>query len=282
MPSHTAHRPSRRLGQNFLVDSRIAEEIVSNVSPNPNDTVLEPGPGHGKLTRLLQKKAGKVIAVEKDPHLASELRETFAKATNITILEGDVLEMEEGLPSFNKVVTTPPYYLSSKLVLWLASREFDLCSIVFQKEFGDRLLASPGTSDYGRLTVAAQRKLDLEKIRVIPRTAFSPRPKVDSVLLKVRRKRVVTELDERLFEELVRGVFNQRRRLLKSSLRHFLTLKYGRDEARNLLEKIEISEDRVYELSISQLENLSLQLWRVLSDRLASGSVSAHAKVNHI
>ncbi|HEX4921009.1 MAG TPA: 16S rRNA (adenine(1518)-N(6)/adenine(1519)-N(6))-dimethyltransferase RsmA [Candidatus Bathyarchaeia archaeon] len=270
-----AHRPSKRLGQNFLVDQRVAEQIVSNVSPGPNDSILEPGPGHGTLTQLLQEKAGKVIAIEKDPVLVRDLKQKFADSQTVIVLEGDFLEMAGSLPSFNKIVSTPPYYLSSKMVLWLAGTKFDLASIVFQKEFGDRLLASPGTADYGRLTVAAQRKLNVGRVQVIPRTAFNPRPKVDSILLRITPTSARTELDEPLFEELVRGLFNQRRRLVKSSLRHFLALKFDAEIGKKVLERVSVPDARVYQLSIDQFENLSLQLWRIVSDTITSGQLSA-------
>ncbi|HEX9196525.1 MAG TPA: 16S rRNA (adenine(1518)-N(6)/adenine(1519)-N(6))-dimethyltransferase RsmA [Candidatus Bathyarchaeia archaeon] len=263
------HRPSKRLGQNFLTDPSIAEEIVSSVSPGPLDTVLEPGPGHGTLTRILQKKASKLVAIEKDLDLATELREAFRNAPNVTILEGDILKMGESIPPFNKLVSTPPYYISSKLTLFLASRKFDIAAVVFQKEFGERLLAEPGSRDYGRLTVMARRKLDVERIRDISRTAFSPRPKVDSTLLRFTPKLGLTEIDEVLFEEMVRGIFTQRRRLSRVALVHFLRLKYGRETAREVVGRISVPDARVYELSISQLERLSLQLWRVLSDSFA-------------
>ena len=267
------HRPSKRLGQNFLTDPGIAEEIVSSVSPGPGDTVLEPGPGHGTLTRLLQKKAGRLIAIEKDPGLASELREAFRNESNVTVLEGDILKIGQSIPAFNKLVSTPPYYISSKLTLFLASRKFDVAAVVFQKEFGERLLAEPGSRKYGRLTVMAGRKLNMERIRDISRIAFNPRPKVDSTLLRFTPKHGLTEIDEPLFEELVRGIFTQRRRLLKGALTHFLSLKYGRELGRELVSRISIPDARVYQLSIEQLENLSLQTWRVVSNAIVSGSL---------
>jgi 16S rRNA (adenine1518-N6/adenine1519-N6)-dimethyltransferase len=267
------HRPSKRLGQNFLTDPSISREIVSSISPGPHDTVLEPGPGHGALTRLLQKEAGKVVAIEKDPGMVSELRELFRNSPNVTILEGDILRMGESLPAFNKVVSTPPYYISSKLTLLLTRKKFDLAAVVFQKEFGERLLAEPGTRDYGRLTVMTRRKLNVEKIRDISRTAFYPRPKVDSTLLRFTPKDGLTEIDEVLFEEVVRGIFNQRRRLLKGALTHFLTLKYGRETGKQLVSRISIPDARVFQLSTDQLENLSLQIWRVVSDAISSGGL---------
>ncbi len=274
-PHEGRHRPSKRLGQNFLLNRNIAEQIVSSISPGPSDTILEPGPDHGTLTRLLIEKAGRVIAVEKDSRLVSELRDTFRNQPNLTIVEGDVLKMGDSLPVFNKLASTPPYYISSKLTLLLTQKKFDVAAIVFQKEFGERLLAEPGTTDYGRLTVMARRKIDVEKIRDISRIMFSPRPKVDSTLLRLTPKRWIAELDEVLFEELVRGIFTQRRRLLKSALSHFLALKYGREMAKDLLARLSLPDARVYQLSIAQLENLSLQLWRIVSNRMVSGGLNA-------
>ena len=273
-PSKAKQWPAKRLGQNFLTQPTIAEEIVDSISPGPFDTVLEPGPGHGTLTRILIKKAGKVIAVEKDPALVRELREIFHEQPNLTIVEGDILKMDESLPGFNKLVSTPPYYISSKLVLFLTRKSFDVAAIVFQKEFGDRLLAEPGTADYGRLTVMAGRKLNVERIRIISRNAFYPRPKVDSTLLRFTPKRVA-EIDEPLFEDLVRGIFTQRRRLLKGALAHFLALKYGRETGRELVGRMKIPDARVYQLSIDELEHLSLQLLRTLSDAIVSGELKS-------
>jgi 16S rRNA (adenine1518-N6/adenine1519-N6)-dimethyltransferase len=253
------HRPSKRLGQNFLLDPGIASDIVSSIHPSQSDVVLEPGPGHGTLTRLLQKKAGEVIAVEKDPVLVSELTKTFAAYSNVTIIEGDILKTRP-LPDFNKIVSTPPYYLSSKLALFLSKTKFEMAGIVFQKEFGERLLAEPGTREYGRLTVSVRRRMNIEKIREISRTAFRPRPKVDSILLRMTPQQDLRRLDEPMFEEVVRGVFTQRRRLVRGALLHFLSKKLGRENGRKLLSEISFPDSRVYQLSISQLEELSEQI----------------------
>ena len=263
------HRPSKRLGQNFLLDQNIASDIVSSIHPTESDTVLEPGPGHGTLTRLLQKKAGKVIAVEKDPILVRELTEAFRDYPNVIIIEGDILKTKP-LPDFNKVVSTPPYYLSSKLALFLSKTKFDKAAVVFQKEFGERLLAEPGTREYGRLTVSVRRRLSIEKIREISRTAFQPRPKVDSILLRMTPQASFRQLDELLFEEIVRGVFNQRRRLVRSALLHFLTKKLGRENGRRIMSEIAIPDARVFQLSTAQLEDLSEQLAPRVGGRIAS------------
>jgi 16S rRNA (adenine1518-N6/adenine1519-N6)-dimethyltransferase len=259
-------RPSKRLGQNFLTDNRVASRIVSVAELGTEDTVLEPGAGYGTLTHLLEHRAGRVIAVEKDRRLASQLRKEFEKSSSVSIIEGDVLKVE--LPPFNKVVGTPPYAVSSKLVLFLTKRKFDLASLVFQKEFGERLVAKPGTSDYGRLSIAAQRSLTIQPITNVSSGAFRPRPKVDSVLLRILPRKIGDNVDEKLFEELVRGLFNQRRRLVRSSLLHFLSKKLGRDKALATIKTVDVSEKRVFQLTMPDLEDLCRQL----SDALGNNS----------
>jgi 16S rRNA (adenine1518-N6/adenine1519-N6)-dimethyltransferase len=262
------HRPSKRLGQNFLLDQRIALDIVSSIHPSKSDTVLEPGPGHGTLTRLLQKEAGRVVAVEKDPLLVRELTETFRDCSNVVVVEGDILKTRP-LPDFNKIVSTPPYYLSSKLALFLSRTKFDTAGIVFQKEFGERLLAQPGTREYGRLTVSVRRRLKIEKVRAISRTAFQPKPKVDSILLRMTPQETVRDVNELLFEEVVRGVFTQRRRLARGALTHFLTKRLGRENGRKLVSEIAVPDARVFQLSIAQFEDLSESLKPSLASKLA-------------
>jgi 16S rRNA (adenine1518-N6/adenine1519-N6)-dimethyltransferase len=217
---------------------------------------------------LLQEKAGKVIAVEKDPLLVRELTESFGEYSNVVVIEGDILKINP-LPDFNKVVTTPPYYLSSKLALFLSKTMFDIAGVVFQKEFGERLLAEPGTREYGRLTVAVRRRLKIEKVREISRTAFHPRPKVDSILLRMTPRPSFRQLDEPLFEEVVRGVFNQRRRLVRGALLHFLTQKLGRENGRKIMSEIGVPDARVYQLSIAQLEDLTVTLSPMLAGKIA-------------
>jgi len=218
---------------------------------------------------LLREKAGKVVAVEKDPVLVRELRETFKDHSNVVIVEGDILKINP-LPDFNKLLSTPPYYLSSKLALFLSKTKFDVASVVFQKEFGERLLAEPGTREYGRLTVSVRRRLNIEKIREISRTGFRPRPKVDSILLRMTFQQSLRQLDEPLFEEVVRGVFTQRRRLVRGALLHFLSKKLGRENGRKIMNEIAFPDSRVYQLSIAQLEDLSEQLAPRLGGKTAS------------
>ncbi len=258
-----ANRPLKRLGQNFLTDRRTAEDIVASANLTKRDTVLEPGPGEGALTCLLAEKAGRVIAVEKDRNLAGQLKEALGRFHNLEIVEGDVLKVE--LPKFNKLLSTPPYYLSSKLVIFLTKIDFDLASIVLQKEFGDRISAKPGSPDYGRISIISKRRFNVELLQGIPRTAFHPRPKVDSVLVRLSKKPARLGIEEGFFEDLVRGIFTQRRRLTRSALAHFLSLRMGHEAALEALKRVSIPDARVYQLSIEQLESLSTQLYSSMS-----------------
>jgi len=259
------YRPLKRLGQNFLADKRVAARVVSNAELTASDTVLEPGPGYGTLTSLLEKQAGRIIAVEKDRRLAAHLRSEFKNSQSIEVIEGDVLEIP--LPPFNKVVGTPPYALSSKLILFLTRKKFELASLVFQKEFGERLLAETGTAGYGRLSIAAQRSLSIRPIMNISAASFRPRPKVDSILLRISPKEVNTAVNQELFEELVRGLFNQRKRVVRSSFLHFLCQKIGREKARSILETVTLPEKRVFQLNISDLEEISRKLSETLESQ---------------
>jgi 16S rRNA (adenine1518-N6/adenine1519-N6)-dimethyltransferase len=264
----TPHRPVRRLGQNFLKDSTIAERIVLAAKLDKDDVVLEPGAGLGVVTRLLEKKAGRVIAVEKDIRLVSRLREIFKTSSAVDVIEGDVLKVT--LPSYNKVVGTPPYYISSKLVLMLQHNDFTAAHLVFQKEFAERLLAKPGTREYGRLSVTAQRQMTIRTLMEIPRSSFEPKPKVDSALVELVPKSYRGDVDVEVFGEMVRAIFTQRRRLVRGSLFHFLKLKFGADKAKSILRNLTIPDSRVYEMSINQLEELAIQLAAASSTNMMS------------
>ena len=253
-----SYRPSKRLGQNFLKDHNIARRIVAIGELSREDIVLEPGPGYGTLTRLIVETGARVLAVEKDHRLAHDLREFFLSEPRVSVLEGDVLRMY--IPDFNKIVGTPPYNISSKLILLMLKHRFDLASIVLQKEFGQRLLAKPGSADYGRLSVMSQRGLHLEKMGEIPRTVFQPRPKVDSVLLRLRRKTIADEVDPELFEWLVRELFTQRKRLVRGAIKHALSRKFGSKLVEVIVQRIRIPDSRVFQLSAEGFESLTRQL----------------------
>jgi len=256
--SQTPHRPSKRLGQNFLRDERVANAIVSEADLSRTDSVLEPGAGHGAITRLLEPRVNHVIAVEKDPRLAIELRHLFSKSQSVEVIEGDVLRTL--LPDFNKAVGTPPYNISSRLILLLQRSQFRQAHLVFQKEFAERLLAQPGTPDYGRLSIMTQRTMTINPLMTVSRESFTPRPKIDSMLVRFEPRPYRVDVDTAIFADIVRGIFTQRRRLLRGALLHYLRLKLGREEAKKIVASLDFPGSRVYELSITELEELSMQL----------------------
>lgn len=246
----------KNLGQHFLVNKEMLLKLVNYAEVNEKDIVLEAGAGLGNLTALIAEKAGKVIAVEKDRYLAEALKRRF-KDTNVQVIEGDILKIQ--LPYFNKILSNIPYYISSKFILLILKHKFDLAILTLQKEFAERLKAQPGTRKYGRITVTVNRRMNLEILDAIPRTMFIPKPKVDSLIVKFKPKEVKAEINEELFEDLVKSLFNQKRRKINKVLLRFLIEKYG-EEGKKIFMKLSFPEKRVYEFSIEELENLTKQI----------------------
>src|SRR5664279_3644417 len=152
--------PNKLLGQNFMVEPSLYPKLCTYAALSCTDVVLDAGAGFGWLTRFLAGKCKRVIAVEKDPHVAMVLREQVRDLGNVAVVEGDVLK--EALPRFNKVIAIPPYYLSSHLVLWLIERKVDCGVMILQKEFVDRLAAHVGGEEYGWLTVVAGQGAEIQ------------------------------------------------------------------------------------------------------------------------
>jgi 16S rRNA (adenine1518-N6/adenine1519-N6)-dimethyltransferase len=248
-------RPLRRLGQNFLVDRTARELIVKSSDLQPSDVVLEVGPGKGFLTEALLAHAGKVIAVEKDPRLAIMLRNKYGRNRRLRVIQGDILKVK--IPAFNKVVCTPPYYISSRLVLLLVSKRFRCAVLALQKEFAERLAAKPGSPDYGRISVMVQHRSSVVMTGIIRKDAFKPVPKVDSAVVMIKRKKPdVPVRSERAFGELVRFMFTQRRKMARKVLRQYLETFHAHV---NLANQALTSQPngRVFQLSVSDFERLS-------------------------
>ncbi len=204
-----------RYSQNFLVNGKIADYIVEQAELHPEDTVLEIGPGRGILTERLIKR-GKVIAVEIDNELCDLLQFKFEneiKEKKLKLICGDALKIE--FPQFTKVVANIPYHISSPLIFKILSYEFKEGLITVQKEFGERLVAEPGTKKYGRLSVMAYYYGDAKLIKIVKRGNFRPVPKVDSVIVKiVKHERFCYKRE--VVEEAVRKMFSQRRKKIKN------------------------------------------------------------------
>jgi 16S rRNA (adenine1518-N6/adenine1519-N6)-dimethyltransferase len=210
--------PKKHLGQNFIVEDHFLQLMLSYVALESSDVVLEVGAGLGFLTHLLAQKSKKVVAVESDPRLVQVLRSELAGLDNVELIEGDVLEVP--LPTFNKVVSNPPFSISSPLLFWLLNKPFDCAVLMFQKEFARRLDAEIGSKDYSRLTVSTYYSAEVELLDDVPKEAFYPQPDVDVVIVRLKSKRSPPfhVKDERVFHEIVRTLFTQRNRKVRNAV----------------------------------------------------------------
>jgi len=241
--------PKKRLGQNFVVDDLLLQSMIAYADVKMDDVVLEVGAGLGFLTRLLSPRAKKVIAVEIDPRLTVILREQLSSLSNVELIEGDILTVS--IPHLDKVISTPPYSISSPLLFWLIEKTFKLTVLAFQEEFARRLTATVGSKDYSRLTVATYYRVDAELLDHIPRSSFYPPPDVDSMIVRLRPKpRPFRVKDERTFFELVQIAFTQRNKKLRNAILPFLQ-KHGvtREKAQIMADSLTFHDKRVRELA---------------------------------
>jgi len=211
----------KSLGQNFLIDKNVLETIV-NVVKIENKTVLEVGPGTGNLTSyILKKKPKKVIVIEKDNKLAQNLKVNFKE--NLSIINEDILKVDETELVNEKVVVfgNLPYNISTEILSkWIINLKsnfwFDCLILMFQKEVADRIIAEVNTSNYGRLSIICNWKLNIHKICDINPEAFSPKPKIDSSLLFFNPKKNFIKINNpNNLEKVTRIFFSQRRKMLK-------------------------------------------------------------------
>jgi 16S rRNA (adenine1518-N6/adenine1519-N6)-dimethyltransferase len=256
--------PKKRLGQNFTVNSEILQRLVSHASLTKDDVVLEVGAGFGFLTPLLSGACKKVIAVEVDPTLVNFLRKQLHSLQNVELIEGDILNVS--LPLFNKVVSAPPYSISSPLLFRLLENKFDSAVLILQKEFAERLAASVGSKDYGRLTVTIYYRADVELLGFVPRTMFYPPPDVDSMMVRLKPRAAPFHVDnEETFFELVRTLFTQRNKKVRNGLIPFLRKReLSKEDAVELADSMVYSAKRVRELAPEDFGILTNMLLRKL------------------
>jgi len=201
-------------GQHFLIDDQIIERILSYADIQPTETILEIGGGTGNLTRKLARRCHKLSVIEADWRLAEKLR----IMPGVEVLHGDALRVE--FPSFDKTVSNLPYQISSEVTFKLLKYPFVCGILMYQREFAERMVAAPGTKNYSRLTVCLSYKSQVEVLENVASTAFIPRPRVDSAIVKiVPVKPRFDVLDEVFFHNFVRALFTQRRKRLKAALR---------------------------------------------------------------
>ena len=214
-------KAKKSLGQNFLIDKNILEKII-NITNIEEQTILEIGPGTGNLTSsILKKKPKKFFVIEKDNDLAITLKKKFNK--QLTIINKDVLKIDETklFKEKVKVFGNLPYNISTEIITkWINNLKtnfwFDCLILMFQKEVANRIIAEFNTSNYGRLSVISNWKLNIKKICDIKPDAFSPKPKIDSSLLIMNPKKNFVKINNpNNLEAVTRIFFNQRRKMIK-------------------------------------------------------------------
>ncbi len=214
-------KAKKSLGQNFLIDKNILE-IIANSTDIKNKTILEIGPGTGNLTSyILKKKPRKFIVVEKDKELAVNLENKFGD--QLTIINKDILKIDENKLFMDKITVfgNLPYNISTEILSkWIINLKdnfwFECLVLMFQKEVADRIIAEFNTSQYGRLSIISNWKLNIKKICDVKPQSFNPKPKVESSLLYFYPKKNYFKIkDPKTLEKITRIFFNQRRKMLK-------------------------------------------------------------------
>lgn len=219
--------PRKRFGQHFLEPAWV-QKLIDAVHPSPHDVFLEIGPGRGAVTQPLADRVARVIAVEIDRHLAAALPSRVP--SNVHIVQGDFLDLDvgaalQGAPLPIRVIGNLPYNVSSPILFRLLEaadegRTFSDATLMLQKEVADRLVASPGTRDYGAMAIQVALFADVERLLTLPPGAFRPPPKVTSAVVHLRfRGRNVDVGDLKVFQRIVRGMFLQRRKTVLNALK---------------------------------------------------------------
>ncbi|HJX23528.1 MAG TPA: 16S rRNA (adenine(1518)-N(6)/adenine(1519)-N(6))-dimethyltransferase RsmA [Candidatus Bathyarchaeia archaeon] len=257
-------KPQKIFGQNFVTDSALLKRMIDYARVCSDDVVLEIGAGLGFLTELLSEKAGKVIAVEKDSNLMRILKDRLGNKENIVLIEKDIMKTRDLI--FDKVVSNPPYQLSSPLLFKLLEHGFKVMVLTFQREFARRLIAKEGTKEYGRLSVMAHLKSRSEILEYVNHAVFSPSPRVESAVVRLNPEGPSLQpLDVSLFSLFVRELFTQRNKTSKKVIKEFIKKNLMLDESglNTLIEKLPYLGKRVYQISPSEFIELSNMIYVV-------------------
>lgn len=220
-------KPKQSLGQNFLIDTNVAEKIVRSLSLTPADHVLEIGPGQGSLTRLIVAKVAKLIAVELDQRLVSLLADQFETAKNFQLIHADFMQLDieslAGPDNKLRIVGNVPYNISSQIIFKVIENRNVVkdMTLMLQREVAQRIVAKPDTKDYGILSVISQAYTNVDVLFKVSRHVFSPAPNVDSAIVhwSFDSELSRTIKNEIFFRQIVRKAFAQRRKMLRNSLK---------------------------------------------------------------
>lgn len=261
----------KSLGQNFLIDTNILKRIVDHAGLTETSGAIEIGPGIGALTEQLAKNSQKVVAFEIDQRLLPILKDTLSPYPHVKVIHQDILKadvssvMKEEFVGIDDVmvVANLPYYVTTPIIMKLLEDQLPIRGIVcmLQKEVADRIAASPGSKEYGSLSIAIQYYTKAETVMIVPKTVFIPQPNVDSAVIRLikRDKPVVDVKDETFFFQVTRASFAQRRKTLLNNLLSMLPNgKEKKELILSVLDEVQIDPTRRGEtLSIEEFAKLS-------------------------
>ncbi len=263
--------PSKDRGQNFLDDPNVIRKVVDAVGAGADDTVIEIGPGFGALTFGLAERAGRVVAVELDAGIVRAFNEEFGDVPGVTLVHGDALEYDLGAARAEAggrkliVAGNVPYSVTSPLIARLVQARDDVSRavIMVQAEVGDRLVAEPGSSDYGRLSVVVQFHACVRRLFAIRRTCFTPRPQVDSRVIEIDLSNAPgRSVDGAAFEAVVTAAFGKRRKMLRGALAELLAERGVDPDAVERASGIDLSR---------RGETLTVEEFAALADTIGGG-----------
>ena len=263
-------KANKSLGQNFLIDDTVIEDIVGGASIGKDDLVIEIGPGLGSMTALLVEKAKKVICIELDKKMIKILNDRFIAYNNIELINEDVLkldlnklikqEKEQNEIKDVKIVANLPYYITTPIIMKLLEENLDIASItvMIQKEVADRLIEIPSGKNTGAITYTVYYYCECEKIREVENTCFVPMPEVTSevINLKLRKEPAVKVENKKVFFNIIKSAFMQRRKTLLNALVNTGVFK-SKEEGAEILRKLNLREDiRAEKLTIEDFARI--------------------------
>ena len=243
---------SKSMGQNFLIESWVPQQIAEAAGGIENAGVLEIGPGIGPLTNQLAKRCGKVVSVELDKSLLPVLAETMKDNNNVEIVPGDIMKQDipalvaDKLNGYTPITCANlPYNITTPVITALLEAGcFKQITVMIQREVAARICASPGTSDYGAFSVFCQYHANCQRLFDVPPECFLPAPKVTSSVIQLTPRPKPTEVEEEnAFFKVVRAAFAQRRKTLLNTLSSAYGSIYSKDELRNILAQCGFKED---------------------------------------
>ena len=267
---------NKSLGQNFLINEEVINQIMERAEIDENDLVIEIGPGLGTLTSRLLEKAGKVICVELDDRMITILNDRFKLYNNFELIHDDILKVDlnkiinENLLENNninkiKIVANLPYYITTPIIMKLLEEKLNITSItvMIQKEVADRLIAVPGEKNAGAITYSVYYYAEAEKVLDVANNSFIPEPSVTSTVIKlnIRKEPVIQIKDEKLMFKIIKQAFMQRRKTLVNALSNMEMFK-SKEEIIKMLEELNINTKvRGETLTIEQYAQITNYLY---------------------